>query len=478
MVDITERTVWANNETQVSEPSSTLQDAGYAPLEQPYNEHHNWIWNSRDKQINKLLIERNYQQRFAHTIPIGNQVSGQLGDPYNVVHPYASLNEFSLVAGNPICICPAWDYSVDRPCVYIGVDGYSGIVRVRNISTGLYVQNLPLSFLEGTEYVESIVSEGDAFYVMTKGHSSGNVYFYRFSANPFSATPVWSSGYSGGAFLSLGRNGLCIAGDWLATVLTGITLPTGPLVRLIRKSDAGATAQGSGNAGSLSAGYRPGWGITSNGISIFFSMFDPTVANRLYLCGADVSNPAQATYPAGGAGPYAWSPQPLEGTAAVNVGSGDLVYDGRLVHILSTNGHIGSYEHEYNVWAASNKAIWKFEYAKTPIDEQEHASMCFDGFYGYTLLEYDGASNINNSFISSVRLADTSIDRSSTEYPFILKPPNCPQIMLGPPRPQNPVTYLTKMVHSDNSLWILPRIKLPAYTGTTLIRLPNTWARR
>jgi hypothetical protein len=309
MTNLWELIVWANLETQVDEPPSPLQNSGYAPLEQPYNEHHNWIWNRDNKKTNEIIRERNMAQKFSRAISKEQQVAGRFGDQYaSWVHPYPnhygdSVNVRTYFGNQPICVAPAWDYTNDVACVYVGRDGWNtGIESHRQASTGIEIDTINLTFNEGTEYVEAIVSEGEYFYVMTLGHSSGDAYFYRFSANPLSPTPAWSTSDAGSNFKTKGRNAMCIAGDFLAYLRTDLNA-TDDVVRLIRKVDAGEFRQGTGNMGTLPGTYWTGHSIVSNGTSVFFAAYDGISTGNVYLVGADIADPDLATYPSGSCPP-------------------------------------------------------------------------------------------------------------------------------------------------------------------------------
>lgn len=477
MVDIDKRREWANNGTQISEPSTTLQDAGYAPLEQPYNEHHNWIWNSRDKNVNQLIEERNYSQRHAAGISIGDQVAG-LTYSRDWLHPYSPINTHAFPSpGQPICLCAAWDYTLNRPCVYVGSTGVSsGIYTVRNGDDGSIVQGfIPLFFNDNVnEYPEAIVSEGDAFYVMTGGHTSGNVFFYRYSANPLSPIPIWSTSDAGSQFnLGLGQNAMCIAESFLAYVRTNTPIGS-QAIRLIRKSDAGAFTQGDGNATGLSTSYYVSPGIVSNGTSsgnVFFLAYHSSGSSNVFLCGANIANPTVATIPTVGS----WTRKEIAFTNYA--GGGELVHDGELVHGIVANGKIASFYWAADIYDVNNKAAFDFYDSPNPPTRLKHASLAYDGLYGWALLEYEGDANGNNAFVAPVRLGDSAIDTPSADAPYILQFPNNPRIMIGEPRPANPVTYQGKMVYSDNCLWILPRINTSP-VSYTMLRLPNIAARR
>lgn len=477
MVDIDKRRVWAGNETQVVEPSTALQDAGYAPLEQPFNEHHNWIWYSRDKNANELIRNRNYSQHHAAGINISDQVAG-LTYARDWLHPYSPVNTYASTAGGQlICLCPAWDYTRNMPCVYLGVYGVStGIYALRNDDDGSIAEEfIPLSFNDPVnEYVEALVSEGDAFYVMTAGHPSGNVYFYRFSANPLSPTPVWSTTDAGTNFnLGFGQNAMCIADARLAYVRTNAAIGS-QVIRLIRKGDGLSPTAGDGNAAGLGANYRISPGIVSNGTSsgnVFFLAYDTTGSGNNFLCGANIANPTVATIPSVGS----WTRKEIAFTGVP--GGGDLIHDGELVHALTVNGKVASFYWATDTYDVNNKAAFDFYDAQNPPTRLEHASFAYDGFYGWALLEYDGDANSNNAFVAPVRLGDSAIDTPSADAPLILQAPNNPRIMIGEPRPVNPVTYQTKMVYSDNCLWMLPRINTSG-PSFILLRVPNIRARR
>ena len=471
MANLTKRRVWGNLGIHIDEPDTALQDRGYEPLEQPFNEHHNWIWNSRDIQTNHLLNERNFWQRFAPSLSIERQVSGQFEGAHNITHPYSELNAIQNT-DNPVCICPAWDYSVNRPCVYVGfVDIKTGIRSYRNDDTGnIIVTDIPLDFGSVTEYPEAIVSEGEAFYVMTKGATPNAAKFYRFSANPMSSTPVWTWTDTETKFRPM-RNSMCIAGDYLAYLRTDVS-PTGDLVQLVRKSDAGAGFTGNGNATGLGSTYRAGWSIVSNGQSVFFPVYDSAGIDEVYLCGADISNPTVATYPGG-----SWARKMLGGSKP-NVGSGDVIFDGQLVHTADTRGYIWAYNWNKDSWNINDAAQWHLANAKYSPDRQEHLSMCFDGLRGYVLAEFDGLNNSNNAFVSPVNLADSSLDAQASDTPYEVNPPSTSQIMIEEPLPADPASYHTRIVYSDNSLWLLPQVNAISAVKNTIIRIPNIWARR
>lgn len=481
MVSIPKRSVWGKNETQIIEPSQVLQDNGYAPLEQPYNEHHNWIWNSRDKGANTLIHAHNFTRKYANGIGINDQTA-QNFLAWDAAHPYSASNSQNLPYGSqPTCICPGWNFYDNRAGVWVGFQDDTREAWLVTQDTQGFVSGLPflLEFNEISEYCEALVCEGDALYVMTMGHSSGDVYFYRFSINPYSATPIWSTSDSGSFFKNQGRSCLCIAGDWIGYIRTNVALSGGAgteFLRLIRKSDAGAFRQGHGNTNSLASTYYPGWSMVANGDSIFYGVYDPTNSAYVHLGGADIDNLNVANYPGG-----LWFSHQIEGTApggVVRIGAGDLVHDGQLVHISTTNGLIASYNWDTDSWQSLNTAQWQCANAKEDHDRQEHASMCYDGFNAWILVEHNGAFSSNNAFVSRAPVSQNSIDDPSGNLPFQLKPPFAPEMMLGPPKPSGPVTSLTKIAYADEALWVLPYISATPTTGTNFIRIPYVDGRR
>jgi hypothetical protein len=484
MANIDKTRVWANDETRVSEPTTILQDAGYAPLEQPYNEHHNWIWNSRDKKLNHLLGERNLGQSHAAGISKADQVAGRFEfDGVNRIpggqdwlHPYSSLNKYQFPAGfQPTCMAPAWDYTLDRPVVYVGCAGLNtGIYSVRNADDGtIAVEFIPLTFDEGGEFPEAIASEGDAFYILTAGKASTNYGIYRFSANPTSPTKAWSTVETSSLFgpAGLGRNALIVADDtWVAFPCTGVAPGSNTLVRMVRKSDGAAANSGDGNAGGYVSSFRASPNICSDGIRLHFAieqLLSPAT-ERILIGTADIANLAQATD--GGGSPVVV--KQIDGTEGL--GCGSLIWDGALVHVLTAKGTVASLYPDGNVYRTDSEPTWEFANAFQPQSETDHPSMCFDGLNAWVLLELDGIANDANAFISPLRVGDQSVDLISTQ---VLQSPDQAEIMIGWPKPGTSQTYDTKMVYSDNALWILPRIK-SSPIGLDLLRLPNLAARR
>jgi hypothetical protein len=473
MVSIPKRRVWANDETQVAEPSTTLQDTGYAPLEQPYNEHHNWIWNSRDKGANRIIHDRNMATRFDAVISIGDQVSRNF-QTYDAAHIYkAGRNAFVDNLLNAICV--GWHYDTQRECVLLGKAITSNITRVRNDDEfNLLSESLVFTFNEASERPEAMVSEGDTLYVMTLGHSSGDAYFYRFSINPFNATPIWSTSDTGSFFKNRGRSCLCIAGDWLAYLRTNVEIDTGTdVIRMIRKSDAGAFRQGMGNILGVS-GFYTGWSLVANADSLFYGAYNPTTVGAVKLGGADIANPNTANYPGG-----LWFGKDIGGTTpggGVIVGAGDLIYDGELVHISTTNGLIASYDWEADIWTASGASNYRVSNALEDVAELEHAPFAYDGFNAWLLSELEGASgNDNNSIVTQVAVSNQTMDWSGQ---LLLDIPAVSQIPLGRPRPSARITHLPKMVVADNSLWIMDNTIAEPTVEPNFWRIRNLSERR
>jgi hypothetical protein len=423
-----------------------------------------------------MVRERNFGQKFPRGITIAQQVGNQLGETdASWVHPYpntsgTSINEIVYASGQPLCLAPAWDFTKDIPCVYVGRENWTtGIQVLRQESDGLSSESVTLNFNEGTEYAEAIVSEGTHFYVMTRGHSSGNVYFYRFSADStINPVPVWSTSDSGSYFKSQGRNGMCIAGDFLAYVRTNRAAGTN-MIRLIRKLDAGEFREGQGNSTGLPANYLVGQNIVSNGDNVFFEMYDAIGSNNIFLCGADIADPTQATGPGG-----AWARNELYITGGTL--TGDVVFDGRLVHASSANGLIGTYDWVTDLW--TNTGIWHLTNAKDPPLRMEHTSMAYDGFYAWVMYENAGMSSNYDSFIAPVRVSDTGIGHDLGVTPIEISIPVIPEITVGSPGMSSPSTERTKMIYSDNALWIIPLLADSPAGDTKIIRLPNLRERR
>lgn len=458
MSDIPRKREWGNSLTLIDEPPVSLQDDGYPGGEQPFGEHHNWIFNQADKNQNDLVHDRNYAQSVSAGIDIGFQASGfwNLSD---WLHSYSTRNAFTM-ASFPRSLAPGYNYTERRPSIYVARNGFQGITEVHNGDSGaLVTTDHALTLNNAAEEVEAIASDGPFVYVMTTGEPGFQATFYKFDVNPWSSTKVWS--LTSSLFFdqsNRGINHLIIAdSDWIAAPCTNTTPDTGISVLLINK-DGLSSAAGRGNAPSNSL-YKPSPTLVSNGTNLFFLLEDTGAPGQFpTFCSANIADPTLATNPGG---PIT---NDVIGAETQAAGMGSLIYDGRLVHMLSSYGKIYSYDWDTDTFQGASHEQWEISDTLTPAQGPDHPSMTFDGLRAWALVGYQGSTGITGSFVVPVNVAEEAMDDSAA------KTINGPKQMLQPPFTTNNLTG-SKLVFADNCLWMTININTGS-PGTTLMRLP------
>lgn len=466
MTDINKLRVWANELTNVVEPDVELQDEGYVGGDQPFAEHHDWIWWRRDKTVNQLIDEANYGRTQGAGLSTEEQASELYYGIQDWLHPWSTKNKVTLPS-EPIDMCPGWDFTLEKQVVYVARLGYSGVTQINNSDAGgIAVTHRALTLDDGAEVIDAICSDGDYLYVLTTGKPTFNATVYKFSANPWSSTPVWSLDI-GTIFLfnttNRGKNDLIVAdGDWIATPLTNTAPSTGKSVMLINK-DGLSTRSGRGNAPN-NASYLTSPYLASNGTNLFFAVED-VGGQKPTFCTADIADPDLATN-GGGA---------VNNNVAVtdgNVGVGSIIHDGHLIHWLTASGRIYSYDWDSDISSALTHSQWTISRTPAPQVGTTAPSAAFDGMYMWTLWEYDGETDNDNGFFIPINVAEETMDEAGA------KAISDPRILIQPPLPSGPSMSSTKTVYLDNCLFTTLYIAPGAGSGFDILRLPNLQARK
>lgn len=456
-IDLQNITVWANNEDNVSYPGTTLEDVGYLGEEQPFNEHHNWIWNVRDKRLNALTDRANRTNIASPSMPIDEFCSGLHHNINDWVHPYSGYNAVSFGANNVINMCRGWNYTRGQEVIYAILEGDQTKVReIRNSPTfeafGSEDHSVTLD-APGTETMEAICCDGPYVYILVS-EAGGFGKVYKFSTNPWSPTKVASQVSTTLIDTTgVGRNKIIVANaSNIAWIGKGESTDSGKVIRIFSK-DFVTVLSGRGNAPS-SATYYPGTGLASDGSTVFFTVLSTALGNPL-LCAANISDPTQATGLGG-----AFTAKTLGSSTQIG---GDVIYDGRHVSVIRNDGYIASFNKDIDRYKSLD---FLFENAKLPTGEP-FAKMIHDGFTAWSLMQHDGDDDSNNGFIAPFRPQEICLDHPTTriiQKKEFISSYTVVSVIMGEMR----------LEYADGCLWYNPRVG----SSTHFYRLPNILNRR
>lgn len=450
-IDLQNITVWANSEVNVDYPGVTLEDAGYLGEEQPFNEHHNWIWNVRDKRLNALTQRANATD----IEPPNTEIEDYCAAIYKAssgrdwIHPYSGSNSYSFGGDSPIFMCRGWNYALGKPVLYLILQGdATKIVEIRNDKDfGMTREDHSVS-ITGT--MDAICCDGPHIY--TLGVNGGTARVTKIITDPWSATPVGAGGSPVVIDTSgFGRNNIIVA-DSNHIAFIGKDEATDQNVAVNVYTKDLVNSQGSGNAPNSATDY-PGTALCTDGFTLFFTTTSVTGGNTM-LCAANISNPAIAT---GAGGAFTAKVIGASGTKA-----GHTIYDGRHVSVLRDDGYIASFNKDIDRY---KNLDFLFENAKSP--DSIFPKFLFDGFTGWAIMQHDGDDDSNNGFIAPFRPQEICLDHPTTRT--IQK-----KQFLSSYTNAVPFMGKTRFEYSDGCLWYIT----DAGTSSALQRLPNILNRR
>lgn len=452
-IDLENVIVWANSETNVDYPGSTLEDAGYLGEEQPFNEHHNWIWNVRDKRLNKLTDRANR----THIAPPGSNIENFCSGLYDLntedwIHGYSGINTYAFTPpGLPIYMCRAWNYTLKRPVLYVvAQNDNTKIMEIRN-ADDFSIEKVDHSVsITGT--IDAICSDGPYLYIL--GVNLGSARVTKIATNPWSATPV----LEGGSPILIdtngyGRNKIIVASSThIAFIGKDESTDQNKAVNVWAKADF-ANLQGSGNAPSSATDY-PGTALCSDGSTLFFTTTSTTSGNTM-LCAANIANPGIATGLGG-----AFTAKIIGGFGTK---AGHTIYDGRHISVIRDDGAIGSFNKDVDRWRSLD---FQFNNAKSP--DALFPKFVFTGFTAWALFQHDGDDDANNGFITPFRSQEICLD-----HPAPTQLINKKQFLYSYTN-TIPRMGMTRLEYSDGCLWYLTDVG----TDNILHRIPNILNRR
>lgn len=455
MVDIARLLEWANS-GDITEPQVAKQNLGYLGGEQPFDEHHNWLFNKSDRYDNFAVDFINRRQTLPPTLNEATQFSNNLW-PVDWVHPYSSFNTYTFGANSIVYLNPGWNSTLNRPCVYAARYGLQSITEIRNANDfTIETEVHAITLANGDERIEAFCCDQFNIYVLAS-RPADDPRMYAFSTNPWSATPVWS--FSIPQIIvnnGRGENNLILAdNDWLALPATALTADN-YCVYMVRRDGTPGVRTGRGNAPN-SAAYRVTKGLCSNGTNLFFAVVNTTPANTL-LCSADVSNPANATNGGG-----AITNKDTNSSHSIE----SLIHDGYHIHGLNAGGNIFTYDWTQDI--VDNVFAFTIQSTTSPQVHSDGPHMVFDGINAWALVEYDGTDD-HNGFVVPIRVADTCVDLTSP------RTISGPRIFMQPSQPTNAMILDTRLAYSDNCLWLAPR-NSAALQNLVIYRIPNLIAR-
>lgn len=456
-IDLENRRVWANA-GDVTEPSTVKQDDGYDGAEQPFNEHHNWIWNNRDIKENKKTDRLNRTHIASPGTSIADfcsNLNSRLTNDW--LHPYATQNLISFGASPVVNMCRGWNYVRKQEVIYAVIRGdNTKIVEIRNaddfsIETEDHLITVDVP---GLETIEAICCDGPFIYVMIENTGSAGI--YKYATNPWSATKV--------AFLATpididltgkGKNNIIVA-DTSNLAFVGVNEATlaARSINIVPKTLL-SVASGRGNAPS-SATYFAGTGLCSDGFTCFFGVYSSAADNTL-LCAGNIADPTIATGLSG-----SFTAQTI---GAVAINPGGLIHDGRHISILRSDGYVSSFNKDIPKWRPLD-----FQFENTFSPDEKFPKITYDGFTAWAILQHDGDSDANNGFIAPFRPDDICLDHPTTR---IIQN----KIFLSTFTDGATIMEETRMEYADGCLWFNPEV-LSAGGGANLFRVPNILNRR
>lgn len=459
-IDIENVREWANS-GDVSEPSTTKQDDGYEGAEQPFNEHHNWIWNFRDKKTNQTSNRLNRTHIANPGTAIGAFCEGKQNVNTDWIHPYGWPNTKDLGSDTVINMCRGWNYALKQPVIYAVYKGDSTkIVEFRNDNSvgndfDIDKEDHAITLdAPGSENIEAICCDGPNIYLLCE--VSGSTKLYKFNVNPWSASKVASKSVSiSQDTAGLGRNAIIVANaNLLAFIGRGEHGGSNKVINTVTK-DLVTVVSGRGNS-PVSTTYFPGTGLVSDQSTVFFTFYSTTTDNLL-LCAADLSDLSTATGTGGAFGTKIIGDDTKK--------AGGIIYDGRHISVLRDDGYVASFNKDIDRWRTLD---FQFENAKSP--DEDFPKLVYDGFTAWSILQHDGDDDSNNGFVAPLRVNEICLDHPTTrtiqKKEFLSTYTDGATIMED-----------TRMIYSDGCLWISPKVASTS-PGTQLFRIPNLMNRR
>ncbi len=456
-IDLENIRVWAND-GDVSEPSTTKQDDGYEGAEQPFNEHHNWIWNKRDILYNRSANKFNESHIQPPTIPFSDAIAGLYTEPNQWLMPQGLLNRTTFGSNPVISMCTGYNHILKKQVVFALLQGDSTkFVEIRNATTAttfavqtedhLITLDVPCS-----EVPEAIACDGSFVYILVEDSLDGKI--YKFSINPHSATKVVSldTGVTIDA-TGKGRNNIiCVDDNNLAFVGRTQSTISGDTLAIVPKTLA-SVAKGIGNATS-NGGYFPSTGMASDGTVVYFTIYDFNDVLTPRLCCANIADPTTSPV----------TEKVLSSSPTTRGGS--IIYDGFNVSCLKSDASVAVY---YRPIDRYNDNEFIFQDFVTPSPYEDFPKMVFDGFTAWAMGMFDGDTNVENGCISPFHPELITLDYAAiqdiTKKIFLFNFP-ATQVMAE-----------TRMCYADGCLWYNPDVRTGVGSGI-LYRLPNIMNRR
>lgn len=450
-IDLENVTEWANDGTQITEPPGTLQDAGYTGGEQPFNEHHNWIWNTRDDRINRLTNRANRTNISQPGLSIEDFCS-DLQYNKDWIHGYSGLNTYGFIpTEKPIAMCRGWNYTKKRQCIYVVIQGdNTKIVELRNADDFTIEKEEHSVSITGT--IDAICCDGPYLYIL--GVNLGTARVTKIATNPWSATPV----LEGGSPIlidttNVGKNRIIVADSThIAFIGKDETCASAKIINVWTKAPF-TNLQGRGNAPNSATDW-PGTALCSDGATLFFTTTSTTGGNTL-LCAANIADPTQATGTGG-----AFTNKVIGASPAK---AGHTIFDGMHISVIRNDGYIASFNKDLDRY---KNLDFQFENAKSP--DEDFPKFVFDGFTAWAMFQHDGDDDSNNGFIAPFRPQEICLDHPTTRRAIqkkqFLSTYTAATVIMGE----------TRLEYSDGCLWYIKR----AGVEQIVYRIPNILARR
>jgi hypothetical protein len=451
-IDLEKTVVWANDETQVDTPPTELQDEGYAGEEQPFNEHHNWIWNSRDKKLNRLTDRANRTHISSPGLSIEDFCSDLNHPEDDWVHPYSSYNNYGFIPTEfPIYLCRGWNYTLKKPCIYVVIQGdNSKIVEIRNGDDFSIEREDHSVSITGT--IDAICCDGPYVYIL--GVNLGSARVTKIQTNPWSATPV----AEGGSPIlidttNVGKNRIIVA-DSIRIAFVGKDehCASAKVINVWNKT-IGGNLEGRGNAPNSATDF-PGTALCSDGFTLFFTT-SSTTGGDTRLCAANIADPTTAT---GSGGAFANT-----SIGASGVKGGHTIFDGRHISVINDLGYVISFNKDVD---RVRNLDFRFENTKSP--NEAFPKFVFDGFTAWAMFQHDGDDDANNGFIAPFRPQGIMLDYPTGTMTLKKKE------FLSSFTDGATVMGETRLEYSDGCLWYIKR----AGDEQIIYRLPNILNRR
>jgi hypothetical protein len=363
--------------------------------------------------------------------------------------PYSTQNQVST-AYTYINCWRGWNVANNRESMFAIRSGVSSsIYEFTNKMSDFSVETTQRNItLPANTTPDSGCCDGSHVYLLCHTAATGTACaVYKFSINPWSATPVWSSTLTG-AIEGTNRDGgtviKVVDDSRIAVLFNGAALDTGvPALAVLLKS-TGAATYGSGNHVASSSRYG-GIGMCVAAGSIWFTTRTSGFESS-WLNGAQITSPASA---------------PASQPNAINISGsfGQIESNGRLIVVpMTVVGVVSVNILDTGGGTTMNASESYYNFLNATLDD-DYPVVAFDGCRFWTL--WNESSHGLNSFLVPVDL-----DEYDSAYAGSSTIPR-PYVFIEASSATAP-TDKSRICYADGCLWLIPD-----NTANGMVRVPR-----